>query len=213
MNLKNFMIFGDSYSTFEGYIPEGYACHYYTVPTKETDVTRVEETWWHLLKEETGSNLVMNNSWSGSTICYTGYGNRDCSGDSSFIFRFEKLLSEGFFEKTKIDTILVFGATNDSWCGAQFGELNFGEVTREELYTVLPAICHFFKRLKTALPETEIICIINTNLKEEITNGLVEVSKHFDIPYVRLRDIDKTDGHPTVLGMKQIKEQIILNLK
>ena len=102
MNFNNFMIFGDSYSTFEGHIPEGYACHYFSTPKNDTDVTRAEETWWHLLKEETDSCLVMNNSWSGSTICYTAYGGRDCSGDSSFIYRFEKLLEEPLLLKTPI---------------------------------------------------------------------------------------------------------------
>jgi hypothetical protein len=151
----------------------------------------------------------MNNSWSGSTICYTAYGGRDCSGDSSFIYRFEKLLAEGFFEKNEIDTIFVFGATNDSWCGAELGELNFGEIKREDLYKVLPAICHFLRLLTEKLPKVRILTVVNTQLKDEITNGLIEVSKHFNIEYVVLENIDKTSGHPTILGMKQIKDQIL----
>ncbi|MEE0927860.1 MAG: SGNH/GDSL hydrolase family protein [Acutalibacteraceae bacterium] len=212
MNFKNTVIFGDSYSTFEGFIPEGYASHYFSVPKNETDVTRVEETWWHQLMKETDSNLILNNSWSGSTVCYTAYGGRDCSGDSSFIYRFEKLVREGFFEKNKIDTLFVFGTTNDSWCGAELGALNFGEIHREELYSVLPAICYFFEKIKSSLNNTDVIVIINTELKDEISDGLSEAAKHFGFKTVKLSDIDKISGHPTVLGMKQIKEQILKSL-
>ena len=63
----NVVIFGDSYSTFSGYVPDGYICYYGSELCK-TDVTIVEETWWHQLIEETNANLLLNDSWSGSTI-------------------------------------------------------------------------------------------------------------------------------------------------
>ena len=44
--VRNIMIFGDSYSTFAGYIPDGYAVYYSTEEREQTDVRRVEETWW-----------------------------------------------------------------------------------------------------------------------------------------------------------------------
>ena len=97
MNFGNVVIFGDSYSTYEGYIPEGYLSYYEKDATEGTDIRDVSETWWHLLMAQTDSTLVLNDSWSGSTMCYTGYNNTDCSKTSSFIYRFRKLLSEGFF--------------------------------------------------------------------------------------------------------------------
>ena len=60
---KNLLIFGDSYSTFKGYIPEGYAFYYSEDGRPETDVTALEETWWHQVINEMGANLVLNNSW------------------------------------------------------------------------------------------------------------------------------------------------------
>ena len=76
MQFGNTLIIGDSYSTFKGYIPEGYA-PYYTNEPGNTDVRRVEETWWHQLQAETDCRILLNNSWSGSTICYTGYNDVD----------------------------------------------------------------------------------------------------------------------------------------
>lgn len=39
-------VLGDSYSTFEGFIPKGYATWYTTAVQKATDVNKVEQTWW-----------------------------------------------------------------------------------------------------------------------------------------------------------------------
>ena len=103
MNLKNVLIFGDSYSTFEGYIPVGYITYYSSLGREETDVKSVNETWWYQLLKETDSRLIQNNSWSGSTICYTGYNGSDCSKTSSFICRLKKLQDAGFFKENEID--------------------------------------------------------------------------------------------------------------
>ncbi|MBO7091223.1 MAG: hypothetical protein J6W23_05510, partial [Victivallales bacterium] len=65
-------ILGDSYSTFKGWIPEGNAI-YYPQTKGNNDVKNAEECWWHLVTAAIGGELEKNESWSGSTICYTGY--------------------------------------------------------------------------------------------------------------------------------------------
>ena len=82
---KNAIIFGDSYSTFGGCIPKGYEIYYSAQDLNGSGLTKKEETWWYQVMEEGNFNLLHNNSWSGSTICYTGYNNVDCSRSSSFI--------------------------------------------------------------------------------------------------------------------------------
>jgi len=209
MTFGNTVIFGDSYSTFAGHIPEGYAVYYTEHDRPETDVRKVTETWWHLLHSETDSNLLLNNSWSGSTIGYTGYNNTDCSASSSFIYRFEKLLADGFFTENRVDTVFVFGGTNDSWCGASVGSLMYGDWKKEDLYSVLPAVTRFFSRLREALPGTEIICLINCDLKPEIMDGMEAAAVHYGIRSVRLHDVHKNCGHPTVAGMRDICDQVL----
>ena len=74
---KSVSILGDSYSTFEGAIPQGNAIWYFKKNNpKQTDVNRVEQTWWDLLIKRKGWKLEMNNSYSGATICNTGYRKR-----------------------------------------------------------------------------------------------------------------------------------------
>jgi len=106
VNLGNVIIFGDSYSTYKGYIPEGYAVFYSGERVTPPDLPNVEKTWWKIVLDANESNLIQNNSWSGSTIGYTGYDSADCSKSSSFIYRLEKLIDEGFFEENIIDLFL-----------------------------------------------------------------------------------------------------------
>ena len=82
---------GDSYSTFEGYLqPDTNSIWYYTLPRHKTDVVSVRQTWWHQLIRENDYRLCVNNSFSGATICNTGYRKADYS-DRSFITRMDEL--------------------------------------------------------------------------------------------------------------------------
>lgn len=211
MNLGNVMIFGDSYSTYKGYIPEGYAVYYSGNRGVLPDVYSVDNTWWGRLLKKTDSKLLLNNSWSGSTLGHTGYNGADCSTGSSFIARFEKLLGEGFFEKNEVNTLFVFGGTNDSWSDAPLGELKLGD-ENENAFFVLPAIHYFARRLKESLIDTRIIFIANCDIKEEVIDGMKKVSDYYDLTFVKLENIDKLSRHPTELGMEQICEQVLKSL-
>lgn len=46
MSLGKVLIFGDGYSTFERFIPEGYKVYYNTNERGGTDVKDVKDTWW-----------------------------------------------------------------------------------------------------------------------------------------------------------------------
>ena len=212
--MKNFMIFGDSYSTHKNHIPEGYVYYYADEGRNEGRPEQkmlVEQTWWWQIKEKTGANLVHNNSWSGSTIGYTGYSG-DCSKTSSFICRYDKLADTGFFKDNDIDTVLVFGGTNDDWSGAPLGEMKFSDFKREDLFSVLPAICYFMTRLKSDLPNANVVFIANCGIKKEIVECMKKAAEKLDVKVVELSDIDKQHSHPTILGMTQICDQIIAQL-
>lgn len=211
MKLGNVLIFGDSYSTFEGYIPEGYNV-YYRTDSGATDVRAVTETWWHQLIKETGSNLVLNDSWSGSTVCNTGW-DGDCSKTSSFNYRLNKYISNGFFNENKIDTVLVFGATNDSWINVPLGELKFSDFEEKELFGFLPAVSCFLKTLRETLPDARIVYIINSGLQKPFEEGIKEASNRYGIQTIEVGNIDKESGHPTVKGMAEIKDVILKEIK
>lgn len=211
MSLGNVLIFGDSYSTFEGYIPTGYACYYIPREKAETDVRKVEETWWHQVISETGSTLLLNDSWSGSTVCNTGY-NGDCSKTNSFIYRLNKYKANGFFDKNKVDTVFVFGGTNDNWTNGPVGEVKFDDITEEDLLSVLPGMSCFIKNLVETLPNAKIYCLINTQLRFVIADGYKQIAEHYGVTPIIFKNIRKANNHPTVQGMIDIKNEILEQL-
>ena len=201
---NNVFIIGDSYSTYKGYIPEGYAAYYSDEREENPIVNGVDKTWWKILATENNLNIVLNDSYSGSTVCNTV---REClSLDTSFINRMDKYIGENFFAENKIGTMFIFGGTNDSWIDAPIGENKYSEWTDAELKCVLPAFCYLISRAKSVVDN--IVVIMNTDLKEEITNGFAEACAKSGIKCLLLDGIDKENGHPTETGMKQICEQV-----
>lgn len=158
--------------------------------------------------ENAALNLVLNNSWSGSTIGYTGYDNKDCT-DSSFIYRLKYLIEKGFFDNNKIDTAFVFGGTNDSWANAPLGEIKYSDWEDADLYFVLPAVCYFLNLIKQTLPQAKIYCLINTELKPEIASCMKDACAKYHITPITFNTIDKKSGHPTIQGMKDIRESVL----
>lgn len=201
---KNVFIMGDSYSTYKGYIPEGYHSYYSDERKTNPIVKGVEKTWWNILANENNLNTVLNDSFSGSTICNTV--REALSVESSFVSRIDKYMSEKFFDRNKINTMLIFGGTNDSWINAPIGNLKYSDWTVDELKCVLPAFCYLIDSAKKVVED--VIVIINTDLKQEITEGFVEACKKNEVRCLCLKEIDKENGHPTELGMKQISEQV-----
>ncbi len=210
-SIGNVFILGDSYSTFEGMIPDGYAIYYCKTGHPNHKVSDYKDTWWQRVIDQNGGTLIRNDSWSGTTICHTGYNASDCA-HNSFAARFDKLLENGFFKENTIDTMFVFGGTNDSWAGSPVGELMYDNFQKSDLYNVLPAFCYLVGKVRNTLPDTKVVVIINTELKAEITSGIKSACDYYGIQYVALHDIEKLEGHPTYNGMKQIAEQVTKNL-
>lgn len=194
-------ILGDSYSTYAGYITEGNEAWYTPTPWEgQTDVTDVRQTWWWQLIDEGGYILGTNDSWSGSTISFTGYRGEDYRA-RSFVTRLPRTGA--------CDILLIFGGTNDSWAGVPLGEFVYTGLTLGHLYEFRPALGRLLTEAQNRLPGTRIVFIINTELSDDITSSIVEVCRHTGVEYVALRDIDKMSGHPSRRGMEQIKEQVL----
>lgn len=90
---------GDSITTYEGYIPSGFPTYY---PTQGCDVDSVEKTWWHQVVTKSQSNLLVNNSCSGSLV--TSGSNYANSMDRI------KLLEKDGIDP---DIVVIFMGTND----------------------------------------------------------------------------------------------------
>lgn len=191
-------ILGDSYSTFEGYVSSGNAVWY---DGQKNNIDTVEKTWWKLLENETQSKIIVNDSFSGSTI------SRICWGTINIEQSFPERAKRIDFKN--INTLFIFGGTNDSWTDIPLGEIKYENFIEEDYLLTLPSFCSTIDRIKLFAPNVKIINIVNTDLKNELVEGYRVACKHYDIDNIELKNIKKTDGHPDDVGMKQIKDQII----
>jgi lysophospholipase L1-like esterase len=174
---------------------------WYTLPpdTRRTDVKGVDQTWWHQVLKRKGWKLEVNNSYSGSTVCNTGYRDEDYTHES-FVTRMTALGTP--------DVILIFGGTNDSWAGSPIGEFKYDGIRRADLFSFRPAMAYMLARMKELYPTADIYFISNDGLKESITQSVGTICSHYGVPLIQLRGIDKKSGHPSVAGMRQIADQV-----
>ena len=148
---NTFSVLGDSYSTYAGYTDtqEGYeGTAWYP---KSGNLTSVDQTWWKLLESQTNLQLLVNDSWSGSCICYDGYqeGTSD-QGDRgiSFLNRMDKL---GYPQY-----ILIFGGTNDSWVPVNVVDYKYSDWTEKDKEYFRPALACLIDHMLTTYPKSTV---------------------------------------------------------
>lgn len=197
-------ILGDSYSTFKGYVLPDSNFVWYPQKVENNDVQDVQQLWWHILIRENGYRLCQNNSFSGATICHTGYEKADYS-DRSYCTRLNNLGSP--------DIILVFGGTNDSWAQSPIGDYQYANWNKQDLYQFRPAMAYLLANLQNRYPGTKVYVIINSELSEEVTGSMKTICDRYGVPYIQLVDIEKQWGHPSKKGMRAIADQVAAALK
>lgn len=218
--LKNstLSILGDSYSTYgkwaysAWYAMGGIDGNNY----QDNDVSSVKETWWYQLCNSLGINLLINDSYSGSPICNTGYDGADAT-NFSFVTRMDRAMGESRVKEIKPNIIILFGGTNDSSANSPLGALKYSNWTDEDLKNVLPAICYMMHYIKYWNPGAIVINVVNPRIKDEIKEAFVTASNYYNIKNIELNLInsDYSNGHPNISGMTKIAKQLeefILNL-
>ena len=192
-------ILGDSYSTFHGWIPKSHWA-WYPRSNNANDVKKAEECWWYLTIKALNGKLEKNDSWSGSTICHTGYHGKDAS-HNSFVTRVDQLGNP--------DLIFICGATNDSWANSPIGDYKWSDWTPKDLYSFRPAMAKMLFEIKKLYPDAKVFFILNDKLKSDINDSVHAICKHYNVPCIDLKDIDKQSGHPSVKGMQQMADQVV----
>ena len=200
---QTFSILGDSYSTYKDFVmPAANAVWYPTKDSTPNDVKDVNDTWMKLFEQEYGAELIMNNSYSGSPICYDGYGSGETDSVAfSYVKRVENI--------EPAELIIVEGATNDCWAGAKIGEYKYSNWTEEDLTTFRPALAYVFDYMKKNYPDSDVVFMLNNGLTPEIIESVEIICEYYDIPLLKLDDISKRSDHPNKQGMTEIKTQLI----
>ena len=197
-------ILGDSYSTFEGCIPEG---NYVFYPFEGIDdVTCPEDTWWYQLVHRRNMRMLINDSSSGTTVSTSVREQHRL--EDAFVMRMKHSLSADGIGGEKPDCIILFGGTNDDWLEVPAGKLQYEGWTDEDLRQIMPAYCYMLSEVVRNNPQAAIFAVINTDMKASTIRSMQEACAHYGVNCVTLHDISKQCGHPDRLGMRQIADQI-----
>lgn len=193
---KKVAIIGDSISTYQDYIPEGYKCFY---PYPTADVNDINQTWWMQVINKLGAGLFVNNSYSGSCVSDSG-----TSATQSDV----RLATTVFGAETP-DVIIIYMGSND--CASPYlGHATFG-----------PAYERMLEKLQKLCPNAEIIvCTLATTIfysAEEQTkynNTIIECANKYGATLIDLSKVDISNylvdsAHPNKAGMTLIAEGIL----
>lgn len=106
---KRVSVIGDSISTYRGYVPNGYSCHY---PTEDGNVRSVAQTYWYRLISNHMKDAILdrNIAFSGTAVTRTtntSYSDQKWFGND-YCTRFINMNGVG-----SPDIILFHGGTND----------------------------------------------------------------------------------------------------
>jgi lysophospholipase L1-like esterase len=143
-----FAVYGNSVSTYEGYQPSGYACHY-----DAGDLGGVNGTWWMQLDKMTDLSFLANASWSGSTVSNVDIAASQFTADG----RIAAIGRNGIPEY-----IFVSGGSNDlcrSANGKKGNVINLGEYTDDDTNTFRGAYNVLLQKLTKAYPKSKIMCL------------------------------------------------------
>ncbi len=215
--ISSFAVIGDSFSTYEGWLPENNATWYGNSETqsKSNDVESVKDTWWWQFSKEKQLSLLCNESYSGSCVCNSPNAPR---GDAtSFVNRAKVHLGEGNAVGIKPDLIFIFGGVNDYNASVDIGEPKYSEWTEEDLQSFAPAYCYLIDYLLTYNPHAQIVCVSAYNCYNNIKNMISTICEHYGLLYIPIRyleanDVEQSGSHPNKAGMTVIKDTIVTAL-
>lgn len=178
---KKVSIVGDSISTFSGYIPSGYATFYpsSTIEQQGTgSLTKVEQTWWHKLCQETGLTLLKNASWSGSWVT----GDTTSTTNAISAASTKRVNDLKGSDGTTPDIIIVYIGINDLFNsnvaerGATLGSWTPDEVIPAEgtVMEFASAYAIMLKKIITAYPKAKVFCgtLLTTGRSYKDTDGV-----------------------------------------
>jgi lysophospholipase L1-like esterase len=223
---KFFSILGDSISTFEGYSEPADAVYYDTPHKLASGILTRSDTWWGQVIKHLGGELLVNNSFSGSTVCW-----HPLYEIPSYACSDERTSSLGR-EGLSPDVIMVYIGTNDWGSGTRvFADERFGTIENETTL-FMSAYRIMLEKIKANYPNAEIWCFTLAISKctarptfsfpyyyggrniTEYCEAIRACAREFGCRVIDLYDkaepYDTIDCfHPTAEGMKTIADAVI----
>ena len=195
---KKIAFIGDSISTYQYYIPSGYAFFY---PYPAADVYNVNQTWWMEVVNQLGAGLFINNSYSGSCVA------SGASSDSSNATRLAKLSING----ETPDVVIIYMGSNDAH--AKFSKTKFASYY-EYMITQILDLCPNVEIVLATLCKSK---LYDEDTRASYNSAITSLAEKYDFKIVDLAAVDISNSlvdsaHPNKAGMLIISEKIVADL-
>lgn len=216
---KSFSILGDSISTLFGYSQPSEAVFYTAAKRYETGVYSLSDTWWGQVIDTLGGRLLVNNSFSGSTVCFDPRNEIASYGCSDA--RTSALGIDGEVP----DVILIFMGMNDRGLGVPLHPTC--EAEKNDLTVFSEAYAEMLRKLRANVPPAELWCLTlplgsldgyapseaARQRTEAYSNVIAECAVQNAcrlIDICQMEPYESFDGlHPNAKGMRQIADAVL----
>ncbi len=201
---KSVAILGDSISTWEGYIPDGYDAFY---PMPLADVTDMHQTWWMQTIDKLGASLFVNNSYSGTCVA------NDLRSGEDDRTSADKRLAHLVINGQTPDVIIIYMGSNDA---------AYDSVTVDAFDTEYKVM---LDKIKALCPNSEIIlCNLPTTgtyysvaEKEAFNPTINKYAAEYGLKLIDFSTLDISQvlvdsGHPSTAGHTILANRVIESL-
>lgn len=195
---KKISILGDSISTYEYYVPDGYKTFY---PYPTADVSDVNLTWWMKTINNLGAKLFINNSYSGSCV-YSG---------GNIASQSKVRLSQFVVNGETPDVIIIYMGSND--CHSPVA-LNSFETAYKNMLSNLKQLCPNSEIVLCTLPSSKLYLDENKVAYNKIISNFASKNSYklINLDKINLEDDLVDSAHPNKYGMEKIAKQVVSDM-
>ena len=93
------------------------------------------------------------------------------------------------------------------------GNYQYADWQRDNLFQFRPGMAKMLNDICLYYPNVKVYFVLNDGLSNDINTSVEKVCQHYHVPIIKLKNIDKKTGHPSVKGMKSIAKQVLKVLK
>lgn len=172
---KKISIYGDSISTFKGFIPSGNAIYY---SGTNCGVTTVEDTWWMKTINALGAELCVNNSWSGRFVTNV----RDSASGFINSGGHNTAQINALSGSSSPDVIIIKLGINDFnnnvKLGTYDGSTSLPSETSSNLSSFREAYAIMLNKILTIYPSAEVWCCTLMSCERSGSKGFPEINSN-----------------------------------
>lgn len=170
---KKLSIYGDSITTYAGWIPTGNASYY---NGNNAGISNVNQTWWKETIDALGYDLLINNSWSGRAVSSV----RDTQSGHTTDAGYKQENIDVLGDNGTPDEIIIKLGINDFNSGCELGDYDGSTVLPNDPTKFTDAYAIMLDRILTTYPQAKVYCCTLMQCERSGSTGFPEINSRGD---------------------------------